>query len=189
MSFNTKEIVEGGKYIRPGVNEVVLDSIEGCEPQGMGHYLSLKFRLPNSEDTTEVRLYMGEKSQDMSMSKLTHIATKMVTRNELNNISADDLISYGAKLNKILSGKKVRMKFIAKEYRNAKGDVKVKPDIPLKYFAEAIIDGAEYPAVATNQSQLSYDPTNQYDYIKLTDSPVTDDTIITGKDADKLPWE
>lgn len=192
MSYNTKGIVEGGKYIRPGISEVVLASVEGNEPEGTGHFLELKFRLPNSEETTGIRLYMGEKSQDISMSKLKHMATKIVTETALNGVEANDLVSYGAKLNKILSGKKIRMKFIAKEYRNAKGEVKVKPDIPMKYFAEAIIEGAEYPAVSAAQSQLTYDPNNQYDYIKLVDGPATDDTMITGKTGtieDKLPWE
>ena len=162
-TFGTQGVQEApeyvNKWIKPGIQEnVVVHSIEGVEPEGKSPYLEVAFRLTNGtdQDLTKVKFYMSESARPKSLEKIKHIATKLVTEEQIDAVTGDDLVTYGANLNRLLSGKAVReFKFIGEEYINASGEVKVKATIGLPKFASREV------------GTLTYDKNNQYDYKKV----------------------
>lgn len=166
MNFDTKNVQDAPrkKYVRPGVNEdVQIGSIEGVKPETGSPYIDIKFFIAGGkiEDATRSRVYMSESALKMSLMKLNHIATKVVSKEEFDAAGAGeaDVVQYGRKLNALLAGKIIpRMMFTAEEYRNQSGEVKVRPGLGLPPFAEATKEGP---------TSLKYDPQNKYHYKKL----------------------
>lgn len=160
--FGTKGTVvtePKGLYIRPGINkDVQIVSVEGLAPEGGSPALEFTFKLVTSPDeaTTKVRFFMSEKAEKKSLEKIKHLATKVVTEEQLDAVGGDDIVSYGTALNKLLAGKTVKeMKFNGEEYKNASGEVKSKAVIGLPKFASATV------------GELKYDASNSYDFKKL----------------------
>jgi len=157
--FGTKGVEEKGssKWIRPGVQEVVIESVQGID--GEKSYLEFKFRLPESgpEDVNSQRLYIHtEKSFRLNMSRLKYIAKHVVSQEEIDALESDSIIEYGEKLDSMLSGKKLRMKFGLEEYiRN--GEVKERAVLPLNNFCEAVMPGGDYPPVDAKDTKLTFD--------------------------------
>lgn len=186
MNFGTKGTQEltNQKYIRPGVNnEVVIDSVKGVNESKP--YIEFLVRLPKAtpEEGSRQRFYMHtEPAAALNTARIKHIATKVVTEAQVDAISADNILDYGMKLNKLLAGKALRMKFIAEEYVKNDGTVGVRSVLPVQNFAEAINEGAEYPAVAKADTRLKYDETNPYDYKKLANKPDSAATIVSQED-------
>lgn len=193
MNFGTKgtqELAGNNKYIRPGINHnVVIDSVKGVNESKS--YIEFLFRTPKAtaEEGNRQRFYMHtEGALALNTARLKHIATKVVSESDIDNISANDIIDYGAKLNKLLSGKRLRLKFAAEEYIKADGSVGVRSVLPVQNFAEAINPGAEYPAVKDGETRLRYDESNSYDYKKLANAPSANTTVTSSKDEDDLPF-
>lgn len=194
MNFGTKgtqELSGNGKYIRPGINHnIVIESVKGVSESKP--YIEFLFRTPKAtaEEGNRQRLYMHtDGALALNTARLKHIATKVVTESSIDGIAANDIIEYGAKLNKLLSGKRLRLKFIAEEYVKADGSVGVRSVLPVQNFAEAIADGAEYPAVKDADTKLKYDETNSYDYKKLASAPSGNTTMTGSEDnTDDLPF-
>ena len=188
--FNTKNTKEttGSKWIAPGVeNDIVISNVTGYLPAEAERapFLEFTFRKASStdEDATKIRFYMSEKSSEMSMKKVLHLATKVVKRTQIDAITANSVEEYGALLHKLIVGKHLRLKFLGEEYVNSKNEVKVKPVLGLPSFAEAVMEGAEYPVVMDNATKLTYDSTK--DLFKIANAPISDATIV---EDDDLPF-
>ena len=183
MSFNTSDIKDkpAGKYIRPGINEdVKIGPIEGNSTPGKAPYIDIKFYPANGkvEDATRSRFYMSEKAAKKTLEKFNHLATKVVTKEEFDAVGSQSstVEQYAQKLNALLSGKVVpRMKFVAEEYKNQSGDIKVRPQVGFVPFAEA---SKETPTA------LKFDLTSKYDNKKYA----TPDMEVTAGATDDLPF-
>lgn len=186
MNFNTKNTKEtsGSKWIAPGVeNDVVIMNVMGVAPEGeRSPFIEFTFKKSTSEDddNTKTRFYMTEKSSEMSMKKILHLCTKVVKRAQIDALTANSVEEYGALLNRLIAGKHLRLKFLGEEYINAKSEVKIKPVLGLPTFAEAIMEGAEYPAVANSATKLTFDTTK--DIIRIKNVPASDSTIVGVED-------
>lgn len=182
----TEEKVRESKYLRPGVHDAIIANIEGVTPESGSPYIKLDIHKANAtaEFSTEVRFYMTDKGQQKSLQKIFHLATRIVKASDINAVTAENLAEYGTKLNALLSGKSVRLKFIGEEYLNASQEVKVKTTLGLPPFAEANTEGAEHPVVSLENTKLVYDPTNQYDYKKLPTSNVP----VGGESTGSIGW-
>jgi hypothetical protein len=186
MSFTTTGTQDngngGGKYLKPGINNTTIGTIEGTTPEQGSPYIEVKFYKEGEtiENSTGVRFYMSEKGRARSLEKIKHIATKVVKEAEVDSIQAETLEDYASKLQNLLMGKSLRMKFVGEEYVNASNQVKVKTTIGLPSFAEAIYEGGEYPIV--EETKLKYNENNSYDMKKLEKaSPETAGSESTGK--------
>jgi hypothetical protein len=169
--YSTKGTTETqfvSKYIEPGIHRVRINSIEGQEPEGRSPYIQITFEDKDSK-TADIRFYMSEKAMPKSLEKIKHIGTKLVTEDELDGINADNLAGYGAALNKLLAGKGCRIKFTGEEVDGEKGRW-WKAGIGLPTFAEATKEGAQYEPVSDEDSRLTFDKTNQYDWKPLPDA-------------------
>jgi hypothetical protein len=184
--FDFKEVetnVSGGsnqKFIYPGIkNHIIIGDVsQGASKSGTPFIEIEMYTKEGGKDSSKkFQFYTSEKAMKMSLEKIKHIATKVVTEEELN--AATDIES----LKDLLRGKALRMKFSGQEYVNKNGEVKENALIGLAPFAEAIEEGAEHPPVADGDTKLKYDKDNEYDFKKLeveaTESPVVQEG--TGK--------
>lgn len=189
MTFTTSGVKEATtSYLKPGVNHnVTIAGIEGVTPAQGSPYIEINFHKTGvaPEFGTKVRFYMSEKGMPSSMTKIKHIGTKVVKAAILDGIKADTLSEYATKLNSVLSGKTLRMKFTGEEYKNSKDELKVKTTLGLPPFAEAITDVAEEAKISDENTSLKYDPTNQYDLKKLTK---LEETPSAGDSTESVEW-
>ena len=183
--FGTKDVEEGRsvqKWIRPGVQEVVIDSVQGIDADKA--YLEFKFRLLDSgpEDCNAQRMYIHTaKSLRLNLSRIKYIAKHVVNEQEIDNCESESVLEYGEQLDAILSGKKLRMKFNGEQYIKD-GQIKTRVTMPLNNFCEALIPGAAYPVVPAEMYALRY--------IEATDLktvPVPSE-VPTDESNDELPF-
>lgn len=179
-----EEVVASGgnqKYIYGGVyNDVKISNVSsGATPTGTP-YLRLTMHTAEGGDQAarDFDFFFTEKAAPISMRKLKHIATKVVTEAEFETVKATNLSELVAGVAPLLKGRRLRMKFNGEEYRNAAGEVKEKATIGLPEFAEAIEPNAEYPVVADADTKLTYDKSNTYDFKKLPDAGPTDESAV-----------
>tara|TARA_R110000868_G_scaffold386141_1_gene654333 strand:+ start:456 stop:1007 length:552 start_codon:yes stop_codon:yes gene_type:complete len=180
--FSTAGVQEApefeNKWIKAGINEnVVLHSIEAIVPEDTtkSPYLEFGFRLSNGtdQDLNKVKFYMSDSAATKSIEKIKHIATKLVTEEQIDAVTGTDLASYGKALNNLLSGKVIReMKFVGEEYLKD-GKVRVAAKLGLPKFASKEV------------GTLKYNPNSEYDLVKL---PVADAEITTVAAGDGLPF-
>jgi hypothetical protein len=166
MKFSTSNVKEGG-YIRPGIQEVTISKVEGVVQNDKPRVDITMFREGGDDKSaTTIRMYMStDKAQLYALRKIKHLATNVVTEDKIDAIEAESIEDYGSQLNALLAGNNVRVKFIGEEYENQNGEIKVRANIGLPPFAEAIQEGAKH-AVKT-VSELKFDETNQYDFKRM----------------------
>ncbi len=158
-------------YIYPGVKRVVIEEWSKGESAQGTPAIKVKLITKAAKDagkddaSKEFSFYMSEKAQEMSLRKVKHIVTKVTKEENIKPASNAD--QFVAMLNSLTKGKELRVKFVGREYLNSNGEVKEAAEIGLPDFAEAVIDGAEYPVVSDEDTKLTYDKNNQYDFRKL----------------------
>lgn len=192
MLFNTSNIEEKGTmsyYITPSVSEVTILNIHGETPEGTNFqgnprspFLEVEMKLKGAEDknSTRFRMYTSASMIEKTMKQITHMATRMVKKAQLDAVGGDNLTTeqYGQNLHNLLSGKSVRLQFNSEEYKNADQEVKTKPMIPNNtWFAEAIEEGAEHPVIPAAISKLKYSRDNVYQNRKIVEPGVVTATV------------
>lgn len=182
-----RENVGGGnsqKYIYPGIrHHVVIKDVKAGKNANNTPFIELIMYTKEGgpETARSFTLYTSPGALPKTQEKLKHIATKVATLEEVE--AAKDVES----LRDLLKGKSLRMKFIGKEYKNANGELKERADIGLAPFAEAIEEGAAYPVVSDEDTKLTFDKNNSYDFEKYKEEGVQEvDPSSMGTDA--APW-
>jgi hypothetical protein len=177
--FNLKEVseeVKGGSnqtYIYPGIrNQVIISKwVTGRsakqETPFIGVQLVTKEGKEAAVDPKQFEFYVSPAAIDTSMKKIKHIVTKVTTAKifeskEVN--SAEELVEH---LNEISRGGVLRMKFTGEEYLNSNNEVKSAARIGLPEFAEAVNEGAEYEPISDENTKLTFDESNRFDFKKL----------------------
>lgn len=163
MNFKFEGVESGDpSRIGPGVSEVTITKIEeGKMPYG-NDIPSLEISFMDDtkaiftekfDMNTEVAEGKEESNEERNLRRIKHIGTKVVDEPTFNSIRNT------AQLATHLVGKKIRIKFSAREYTDKNGGVKVATQLPNFFFAED---------VKTTPTKLKYDPTNKWDYKKIT---------------------
>tara|TARA_R110000850_G_scaffold34024_1_gene92250 strand:- start:47552 stop:48136 length:585 start_codon:yes stop_codon:yes gene_type:complete len=193
--FNLKEIseeVKGGvneTYIYPGIrNNVILKKwTSGTNDKGTP-FLSVHFVTEEGKaanvDPKEFKFYMTEKAVPTSLVKVKHIVGRITTYEKFESVDPANLEELADHLNDISQGGRLRMKFNGREYLNASMEIKESAEIGLPDFAEAIEDGAQYPAVAVEDTLLVFDKENKNDFEKVPVQVVTSQS----KSPVESPW-
>lgn len=158
INFNNVEEQSKKPKIQPGIYEVEITGVVEGKSNGGTPTIEMGFLTTNGQyehvekfPANPVVSAGKEKSAlDITLSKLKHIATKVVTVEELSGVSSIE------DYNKLLTGKKLRMKFTGEE-RPYNGNIYVNARIGFAPFAESL---------DTNPSMLVYNPNNSYDYKK-----------------------
>ena len=173
------------KYIRPGIHEVTIKSVKGENNQNGNPVITFSFYLKDgdAEATTDFRVYLSEKAAIMSYKKIRHIFTKVVKDTDYLSSTASSIEELGEVYNSKLAGKSLRIKFNGEGYVKQDGTTGVRASIGLPEFAEAISDGAEYPAVAETKLVFNQDR-DVKQVAKLPDA----DSFTTAPVKDDLPF-
>lgn len=173
FSFKNVEDPKGfeSKFIEPGIHVVTVKEVKGVSV-GTPYIM---FTFEKEGKTVDVKFYMTEAASVINMPRIKHLANKIIKNADLESITGD-VVDVGLGLNKKLVNKKVRIKFCGEEIEGKIGDDgEKKPNwfksvIGFSNFAEAVIEGAEYPPVPESMSKLKFDPNNKYDMKRLETS-------------------
>jgi len=160
------------KYIRPGIFDVTIKSVKGETNQNGNPTIVFSMYLidGDAEATTDFRFYLSEKAAVTTYKKIRHIFTKVVKDADYLSSTANSVEELGDVYNSKLAGKSLRIKFRGEEYIKQDGSVGTRAVIGLPEFAEAIADGAEYPAVSDTKLTFNLDT----DVKKLAKQPDAD---------------
>lgn len=162
------------KYLKMGINNnVVIGKLEGVEPESGSPYIDINFHLDGATEAEgkKVRFYLSEKAEEHSLKKIVHIATKVVSREIVDNIVSDDLKDYATKLGKLITGKKIDELLFSGRERNTGTKTVTDLSFPLPPFARQ---------KNSSDTPLVFDPNNQYHWEKL---PVPDAEKISSNGA------
>ena len=171
-------------YIYPGIKHAVtIHKVETGEAKTGTPFIELFFHTKEKgvESSKGIKLYITAKTADNVLVQLMHMATKVMTRKEFNEeLDSTNVKTLAESFGAMMKGQFFRMKFNGQQYVNAAGDVRDNAKIPYSpEFAEAIQGGAEYEAVSDEDTKLTFDKTNQYDYKVLSESekPTPESTV------------
>lgn len=144
MSFSSKGMSENlSRYITPGVHLVKIAKIESETSDTGVPKLILSFvpsDATDEEGATKIRLAFSEKAFKISMPKLIHLATKIVTREQFDAAESETVDQYAIKLSRILLNKPLWVNFSGREYEY-NGEVKTAADLGFPEFAETYTPG------------------------------------------------
>lgn len=153
--------------IEPGIHEVTVLGWEDGEPIQVDSSPFRKLKFSNLEGTREVyvRLFSnpevkeGKKTSalQVSLQTLKHIATACLNETEKANITASSLDTLMVKMLDAITGKKLRMKFVGREFMRDDGMTGVRTEIGIPNFAESI----EVPA---SETSLRFNKQSSWDY-------------------------
>jgi hypothetical protein len=175
LDFSTVKKTSGSlQFIGYGINdEAEIVRVESNEPEDKSPYISIYFKIPGQDDdkSTRINEYLSEKAAPYTMEKIMEIHTHLCKRSSLESKQFTGVQDLAAELTKMWKGRKLRLKLNAEEYMGVdqEGNPKIKTRVmlPFKFFAEAIMPGAEYAPVKKEESKLQFDKDNPRDYKRL----------------------
>lgn len=161
------------KYLTKGINQnVTIGTILGVTPgEGRSPYISITLFKSNSteeEGGRDFKLYMSDKAKTASLTKLLHLAGKVVPKESI--VAADKqsstLEDFCVELNRLMKGQSIRwFKLAAEQYMNANQEIKDRVQIGFVPFAEQ-----------GETCTLTYDESKEADYRKLPVPEVSEGT-------------
>jgi hypothetical protein len=177
MEFSFEGLDNGGNgkegiYIYPGIHKVkILGFEKGASSGGNDQILMKAMTLKAEEegispdDCTRTFYYpTAGNAWDHTRRRLAEITNRVSTTIEDKVKAVKSLDEFIAVLNAEAKNKPVRLKFTGAEKFNEPDKLKV--ETAFYNAAEAIIDGAKYPAVSDEDSKLTFDKSNEKDYPK-----------------------
>jgi len=171
-SGNEKRV---SKFISPGIGEYKISGIVGVTSNSKGTPgIKLLFEsrpleaLDGEPQTAEADLWLSEGAKPYTLSRLTDIANAYGVKEQLDSIEAPTHDAYAEAIYPIIGNKFARYKFTGEEIEGEKGNW-FKAVLPLRYFVESL-------DVTEESSRLKFDPSNEYDMVKLP-SPDMDEMI------------
>lgn len=190
--FGTEGVVENGgsKFIKPGINDVKIVSFEAVENTNPTlrinfEHLTNKFTENGNTVPQALSIDLGftEKSATYQNRKIKHLAKALVDEATVDATigKVSSIQDYAAKLNALIGGKPVRIKFSGKEVAGKEGKSNwFKAELGLPAFAESV-------AVPLSNTTLKYDVNNKYD-MQLLAPKTTMDTAVVGAGTADLPF-
>lgn len=175
MSFSTKNVEEtvaeqkiyDKPYIDAGINEVTFVKIEGNPGQeGKSPFITIDFaKMSDNSKGVSEKLYFSEKAIESSLQKIKHMATKVVTVDKIDAINESDVVAYAAKLNSLLVGKSLRIKFSGEEIQGSEGKKNWTKAVFPYYVSGKTPPFAE--DLKVKETKLTFDSNNKFDVKKL----------------------
>jgi hypothetical protein len=183
MNFDFKNAKENEKrsFVGYGINnDVTIISVESGASQTGTPFIQVNLKNTGDEDTnaTIQKMYITDKSKGITMGKIMHIHSAISKIDAIRAQNFSTLEDMAAGLNKLWSGKRLRLKLQASEYEGVDEDgmpkTKIRTELPMRDFAEAIVKGGEMFVITDDKTQLKWDKKNKWDYKRL--KPETDDS-------------
>lgn len=189
------EVKTGGgsnqKYIYGGVyHNVTIEKIVGSTNQNGKPMITVTMFTAEgtAENSKDFNFYFStEKAAEISKTKLKHMLSMVNKEALFDAVVANSIEEYGAALNTIGAGRALRMKFSAEQYE-WDGKVRDKAVIGFPVFAEAIMQGAEYAPVTDENTALTFDKDNEWDYKKLEGVEPTSEAEVAAPATAPTTW-
>lgn len=160
--------MQSSPYLTYGIQEVEIKDFVVNE-QGSIPSMDLTMTDFSGTKSASSRFYFPEgaeeadtKTYQRSVYQIKHIATKVVNSTEFDQAyeMSANLSQFAINLNKLLAGKRLRIKFSGKEIAGKDGK---------QNWFKAVISGMNFAeSLSTNPTKLKFDPNNQYDVKRLT---------------------
>ena len=192
--YSNAEVVEevigtgGQKFIYPGIYEAItIKGVTSGSSKGGTPFVEVEMYTEEGgeQNSKSFPFYMSDAAEKMSKQKLKHIATKVNTEDAFTNIDGTSLEDYASKLNAIMAGRQLRMKFVNEQYiKEDSGEIKDNAKIGLPDFAEATQPGAHYAPVSKEDSKLVYDKSNRFDNKVIAVAKTNESTLTTGSEEE-----
>ena len=194
MNFNFNDVKvsesKGLSFVGYGINnDVTIVKVESDSPEGKSPYIDIYFKNTgdSDENATRLREFLSEKAMPYTMKKILQLNNAIVKEEMLKSKSFTSPQDMAAGLTSMWAGKRLRLKLNGEEYMGIDKDgndkVKTRVSIPMNFFCEAITPDAEFPQISDENSKLTFDKNNPYDYKALAKA----DTEIKDTD-DGLPF-
>lgn len=145
--FNLSEtkVPKYSKFLHAGINDVEIEGFEEKATQSGTPYIEIT--MSNLEKTsefkdkfwsnTDVKPGKEKSAFDYSMMRIRHLAEAVLTNDQLKSISGNSISEITSNLNRMLVGKKLRVKIGGEEFNGSDG-VKVGLRLPFLGFAESL---------------------------------------------------
>lgn len=160
--------------ITPGIHEnVTITGVVESETANGKKLIKVSF-LGSDGAVLDAELSTEGGAVPYTLKKLKHLMTKFVDEATANSATSVDSV------NKILTGKKYRIKFNGEEYLNKEGVKRVKTTLGLPNFAENSELDKEF-------SKLRFDSTNNYD-VKRINQATMESNSLEAKSISDLPF-
>lgn len=139
-----------------GVYEFEIDSVTSETSPTGSEYIQLSMHVIETGEIHTERLYMTGKAVPYAIKKLKHIGTKFTTEDLINDCTSTEDI------NELFKGGQFRARIRTEDYMNSNGEKRTRCSFGLPRFAEAIVEGGDYPPVPKESSTLKYDPVKDH---------------------------
>lgn len=177
-----EESVSSSNYLRPGIHEVQLESVEAKVSQSGNPQLELKFTDRNGSSISD-RYTFTEKTTKKAMGDMIHIFTAMGLAEEFKSIEAGSYEQFAAIITKLLVAKGrpfFRVKLLGKKnYDGTKVYTSIAPWAP---FAEPLSTDPSNLAYSEDENDVPSAPVVQ------NASEQVDDLPFTPSDDDTPDW-
>lgn len=186
--FGTRGHSEAPSGLREGIQTVTIHSFTAETNRNGKQFLGFKV-YPKNGDPEYARTFefyvTTDKAKEYMTKKVIHIATKVVTRAQIDAVGGSTLEEYAANLTNLLGGKDIRLVFDGEEYYKGT-DLRIAPKLNrVSDFAEAVAEGAEYPAVDLSRTALKFDPAVHIKKAILPDADMLNEEIpVSMPDSD-----
>jgi len=195
--FNFENVsAERKRFVGYDINhDVTIVSVEDGVSQLGKKFIQINVKLTGDEDdnSTILKMYMSEKAEKITMSKLMTIHSAVRKVDTLKDKKFKTLEEMSKGLNELWKGRRLRLKLQAEEWMGeddaGNPKVRIRTSIPMRQFAEAIDSGAEMPPIADADTKLVFNKSNKWDYKRLREDTNSTDEVIKGKDKkNDLPF-
>jgi hypothetical protein len=160
-------------YLSKGINkDVMIGEMQAFEPETGSPYLSILLYPASSspENGTNFRFYMSDNARARSLEKITHLVTRIISKDELLKINSKSttLEEFATNITAAINGATMRwFKICAEQYINKDGAVKDKLIIGLPAFVSQ-----------DETHKLRWDESNPYDYKKIAVDQVSERLVL-----------
>jgi hypothetical protein len=183
--FNFENVsAERKSFVGYGINnDVTIVSVESGKSQKETEYIQINVKNTGDDDdnSTILKMYLSEKARPITMRKIMTIHSAVRKIDALKAKSFNTLEDMANGLNDLWSGRRFRLKLQASEYlgedENGTPKTKIRTEIPISHFAEAVDTGAEMYPIKDENTQLVFDKNDKWDYKRLRgEQPIDEST-------------
>jgi hypothetical protein len=160
FNFSAVNVNEGPKRVVPGIHKLTIGNLE-FDPNNNSAILTLL----DQKTGLSHREYMSfkEKAAEYSQIKLKHIGTKVLKEEDFNKLTTIEQV------NAVLVGQTLRFKLSGRETEKD-GKVYINAQLGFPPFCESL-------DVSDEDSKLTYDENNKYDFAKLPEKPTSNHSL------------
>lgn len=197
-TFDFNEVKERKSFVGYGINHsVTIIGVENGLSTNGNPFIQINFKNTGDGDdnATIQKLYMSDRAKNITMSKIMTIHSAVAKIEQLKNQKFNSIEELTSGLNSMWSGRKFRLKLQASEYlgedKEGNEKIKIRTEIPMRDFAEAIDTGAEMFPIKDEDTQLKFDEKDKWDFKRYDGAPPTPKTDGGSEDSlkkDDLPF-